>query len=78
MAKNPFLAAFLSLLYPSLGQIYAGKIMIGILLIIVAFIQLLPLQLIYAHAQKVVRIVSLNFCVIIWLIKVHFFKINPI
>jgi TM2 domain-containing membrane protein YozV len=38
MAKNPFLAAFLSFLIPGLGQIYTGKIMMGIVLIITALI----------------------------------------
>lgn len=38
MAKNPFLAAFLSFLIPGLGQIYTGKIMMGIILIIAALI----------------------------------------
>jgi TM2 domain-containing membrane protein YozV len=38
MAKNPFLAAFLSFLIPGLGQIYDGKIMMGVILVIVALI----------------------------------------
>lgn len=38
MAKNPFLAAFLSFLIPGLGQIYTGKIIIGIVFIIAALI----------------------------------------
>jgi TM2 domain-containing membrane protein YozV len=38
MEKNPILAAFLSFLMPGLGEIYAGKISVGIGLIILAFI----------------------------------------
>jgi TM2 domain-containing membrane protein YozV len=38
MEKNPILAAFLSFLIPGLGEIYAGKISVGIGLIILAFI----------------------------------------
>ena len=38
MAKHPALAAFLSFLLPGLGQIYTGKIMMGIMLVIIAVI----------------------------------------
>lgn len=38
MSRNPILAAFLSFLLPGLGQIYAGKLAWGIMLIILAFI----------------------------------------
>ncbi len=36
MAKNPILAAILSFLIPGLGEIYVGKTMIGIVLVIIA------------------------------------------
>jgi TM2 domain-containing membrane protein YozV len=38
IVANPILAAVLSLILPGLGQIYAGKMMMGIVLIIVAII----------------------------------------
>lgn len=38
MAKNPIVALVLSFLIPGLGQLYVGKTMIGIVLIIVALI----------------------------------------
>jgi len=38
MAKNPILAAFLSFLLPGMGQIYVGKILFGLFLILLAFI----------------------------------------
>ena len=37
MAKNPVLAAFLSFLLPGMGQIYNGKILFGLGLIILSF-----------------------------------------
>ncbi|NYB25822.1 MAG: hypothetical protein HVN34_00590 [Methanobacteriaceae archaeon] len=38
MAKNPILAAFLSFLLPGLGQIYVGKTLFGLGLIVLTFI----------------------------------------
>lgn len=38
MPKNPVLAAFLSFLVPGMGQIYSGKILFGVGLIILSFI----------------------------------------
>jgi TM2 domain-containing membrane protein YozV len=38
MAKNPILAAFLSFLLPGLGQVYVGKTLFGLGLIVLTFI----------------------------------------
>jgi len=38
MTKNPILAAFLSFLLPGLGQIYVGKTLFGLGLIVLTFI----------------------------------------
>ena len=38
MAKNPILAACLSFLLPGLGQIYVGKTLFGLGLIVLTFI----------------------------------------
>jgi len=38
MAKNPILAAVLSFIIPGLGEIYLGKLMMGVILIILVII----------------------------------------
>jgi len=63
MAKNPFLAAFLSFLIPCLGQIYTGKIMMGIVLIIVAFI--------LSAAATLLTIFAGILYIIVWLYAIY-------
>lgn len=63
MAKNPFLAAFLSFLIPGLGQIYAGKIIMGIVLIIVA--------LILSTAATLLNIFTGILYIIVWLYAIY-------
>jgi len=38
MAKNTILAAILSFILPGLGEIYVGKLMFGIILVIIGLI----------------------------------------
>ena len=45
MAKNAILAAVLSLVLPGLGEIYIGKLMMGIILVILAIILLVAVSL---------------------------------
>ncbi|MGZ7116673.1 MAG: hypothetical protein ACXVHS_04380 [Methanobacterium sp.] len=63
MAKNPFLAAFLSFLIPGLGQIYTGKIMIGIVFIVLA--------LILSTATTLLTIFAGILYIILWLYAIY-------
>ena len=63
MDKNPILAAFLSFLIPGLGEIYVGKISMGILLIILSFI--------LSTATIVFSIFAGILYIIIWLYAIY-------
>lgn len=63
MAKNSFLAAFLSFLLPGLGQIYTGKIVMGIALIIIA--------LILSTATTLLTIFTGILYIIVWLYAIY-------
>jgi TM2 domain-containing membrane protein YozV len=63
MAKNPFLSAFLSFLIPGLGQIYTGKIMRGIVLIIAA--------LILSTATTLLTIFAGILYIVLWLYAIY-------
>lgn len=64
MAKNPILAAFLSFLLPGLGQIYVGKILFGIGLIVLAFIVSSIATLITLYGGVIIYI-------IVWLYAIY-------
>ncbi|MGZ7119949.1 MAG: hypothetical protein ACXVH2_09575 [Methanobacterium sp.] len=63
MAKNPFLAAFLSFLIPGLEQIYTGKIMMGIVFIVLA--------LILSTATTLLTIFAGILYIILWLYAIY-------
>ncbi len=50
MAKNPILAAVLSFIIPGLGEIYAGKTMIGIVLVILTIILTAAIYMVTSYA----------------------------
>ncbi len=64
MAKNPILAAFLSFLLPGLGQIYVGKILFGLGLIVLAFI-------ISTLAIFLISIFGIIIYIILWLYAIY-------
>jgi TM2 domain-containing membrane protein YozV len=64
MAKNPILAAFLSFLLPGMGQIYVGKILFGLLLILLAFI-------ISTLAIFLISIIGIILYIILWLYAIY-------
>ncbi|AUB55217.1 MULTISPECIES: hypothetical protein [Methanobacterium] len=57
MAKNPIIAAILSFLIPGLGEIYAGKTMMGIILVIIAIILTAAIYMVTFYAWIVYIIV---------------------
>ena len=63
MEKNPLLAAFLSFLIPGLGEIYVGKVMMGILLIIISFI--------LSTAAIVLTLLAAILYIIVWLYAIY-------
>jgi TM2 domain-containing membrane protein YozV len=63
LPKNPVLAAFLSFLVPGMGQIYAGKILFGIGLIILSFI--------ISTLTILLTIFGIILYVIIWLYAIY-------
>lgn len=50
MAKNAILAAVLSFIIPGLGEIYVGKMMMGIILVIVAILLSVIINMVTAYA----------------------------
>lgn len=50
MAKNAILAAILSFILPGLGEIYVGKLMIGIILVIIALIATAAIFMVSSYA----------------------------
>nr|WP_319373648.1 hypothetical protein [uncultured Methanobacterium sp.] len=50
MAKNPILAAVLSFIIPGLGEIYAGKTMMGIVLVILTIILTAAIYMVTSYA----------------------------
>ncbi|MBI4813814.1 MAG: hypothetical protein HY802_05830 [Methanobacterium sp.] len=50
MAKNPILAAILSFIIPGLGEIYAGKTMMGIVLVILTIILTAAIYMVTSYA----------------------------
>jgi TM2 domain-containing membrane protein YozV len=63
MAKNPVLAAFLSFLLPGMGQIYVGKILFGISLIVLSFL--------ISTLTIAISIFGIILYVIIWLYAIY-------
>ena len=57
MAKNAILAAILSFILPGLGEIYVGKLMIGIILVIIALIATAAIFMVSSYAWVVYIIV---------------------
>ena len=57
MAKNAILAAILSFILPGLGEIYVGKLMIGIILVIIALIATAAIFMVSSYAWIVYIIV---------------------
>lgn len=50
MAKNPILAAILSFLIPGLGEIYVGKMLIGVVLVIVSLALTAAIYMVTSYA----------------------------
>lgn len=63
MAKNPILAAFLSFLLPGMGQIYAGKTLFGLGLIVLTFI--------VSTLTIIISLFGIILYVIIWLYAIY-------
>ena len=63
MVKNPALAAFLSFLLPGMGQIYDGKILFGIGLIVLSFI--------ISTLTILISIFGIILYIIIWLYAIY-------
>lgn len=66
MAKNPILALVLSFFIPGLGQVYAGKLMMWIVLIIVSLILSVAIFMVSEFAM----IVSILY-IIVWLYAMY-------
>lgn len=64
MVKNPILAAFLSFLLPGMGQIYVGKILFGLLLILLAFV-------ISTLTIFLISIIGIILYMILWLYAIY-------
>lgn len=64
MAKNPILAAFLSFLLPGLGQIYVGKTLFGLGLIVLTFI-------ISTLAIFLISFLGIIIYIIVWLYAIY-------
>ncbi|MEN6593241.1 MAG: hypothetical protein ABFC12_08385 [Methanobacterium sp.] len=64
MAKNPILAAFLSFLLPGLGQIYVGKTVFGLVLIVLTFI-------ISTLAIFLISFLGIIIYIIVWLYAIY-------
>jgi len=69
MAKNPILAAFLSFLLPGMGQIYVGKILFGLFLILLAFI--ISTLTIFLISIIFISIIGIILYVILWLYTIY-------
>ncbi len=63
MVKNPVLAAFLSFLLPGMGQIYVGKTLFGIGLIVLSFI--------ISTLTIIISIFGIILYIIIWLYAIY-------